>query len=579
MKRIKKSSKDLQREVYALLDSASATLETLPVFSDGTLDLITKKSFAVSFSPLEYLFNILQIIGVDEETIKGWLVDIFTVALPAVEVSVKAELLKSLKGLIDCRIDPFIPENYRKPYDQGYFTPRGLKRVLNGEMAGTKGVIININAIDPDLMLSKSPLGEEGRELYFGQYHYNSDNVVESYDEDKNFFELMPTPEKVSTIPEVTVIGQRKVNPYEFVRAADFNAFLWLCIHKAKLPSPSVLEINGNTTTVGNCSYRVKHGKSLLDYLILERKNSEEQLSINIGATLTSRTNQNLLSLAIQSYPETKIVPVSSDWNSCNWYVDKKRYFKENLTSTISSERDYGNEFGVFNIKYMKPADYECRIGDFEGTENLLFTVLPAPYILTPTLFKKNNKENLLPYLKVSFSKILFNGNGDADLNGKYTINPVYLNFSQATSVTINGSSFLYIPFFYNGVPIQNRGLKYVDNENFAIVDKTSNYNKVTGINCERFLIECYQGLTIYELNYDYVMGMRLFDPQVLTKRLINNIFNPFYYSTFSYQGSNSSTKGGNAKADSASYVNAKYKTLVYNPLSIFDTIGIPETQ
>jgi hypothetical protein len=214
MKKVKKSSKDLQREVYALLDSASATLETLPVFTDGTLDHITKKSFAVSFSPLEYLFNILQIIGVDEETIKGWLVDIFTVALPAVEVSVKAELLKSLKGLVDCHLDPFIPEDYRKPYSDGYFTPRGLKRVLiDDEMAGTKGVIINIDAIDPDLMLTKSPLSEEGRDLYFGQYHYNSDNVVESYDDEKNYTELVSTPEKVSTIPEVTVLGQKKVNP------------------------------------------------------------------------------------------------------------------------------------------------------------------------------------------------------------------------------------------------------------------------------------------------------------------------------------------------------------------------------
>ena len=563
MKRISKNAKDKQREVYALLDSASAILETLPDFVDGTLDLITKRSFAVSFSPIEYLFNILQIIGVDEETIKGWLVDIFTVALPAVEVTVKAQLLKNLKGIVDCHIDPFIPEQYRKPYSEGYFTPRGLKRVLVDGKINKRGVIVNINALDPDLMLTKSPLGEEGRKLYFGQYHYNSDNIVESYDEDKNAFELVPTAEKASLIPEVTVIGQRKVNPYEFVRAADFNAFLWLCIHKSKLPSPSVLEIgNDGRTEIGGCHYRTadEQKATLLDYVVLNKTNDNEEIGVNIGATLTSRTNKSLLSVAIQSYPQLKIVPVSSDWNSCNWYVDRKRYFKENLTSTISSERNYGNEIGVFNIKYMKPSDYECRIGDFEGLENILFTVLPKPLVFTPTLFTDINN-NLKIKINGTLSKILFNGKGEADKDGKYTINPDVLNLSMATGNTEENS--ITIPFMTSdGEPIPNRGIWFKTGEEYKICNPQNMSEVLTPADYEEFLMECYPGLTLYELNYDYVMGMRLFDPQVLTKRLIDNIFNPYYYSTFGIQIGNSSSRGGNAKGDSASYANGKYKIL-----------------
>ena len=592
-KKIKKSAKDSQREVYALLDSASAVLETLPDFVDGTLDLITKRSFAVSFSPLEYLFSLLQVIGVDEETIKKWLVDIFTVMLPPLETIVKAKLLTNLKGLIDCHFDPFIPEQYRKPYGEGYFTPRGIKNIIAGNMTD-HGLIVNLNALDPDAMLSQSPLGEQGRELYFGQYHHNNDNVVESYDEEKNKFELIPTAGKVSTIPEVTVIGQRKVNPYEFVRAADFNAFLWLCIHKAKLPSPTVLEIKRNNsnklyTNVGGCEYTVVSGSSLADYLVLEKTNSDDENTINIGATFTGLDNPNLLSIAIQVYPQVKIVPVSSDWNSCNWYVDRSRYFKENISSTITSERKYDKEFGVFNIKYMKPSDYECRIGNFEGNENILFSILPKPYVLTPTVaFNVNKNDSGDTTLNISvdgsFAKILFDGKGVADSNGVYTINPEKLNYrnrlhkvrvnsySGGTVINpISGNGVGYLEFKLDTYPDSNNydAMLYRDNKTYllaTITERNGTYYVETmqPSVAEKYLIECYPGLTLYEFNYDYVMGMRIFDPQVLTKRLINNIFNPQYNATFAFNfnSSNKSTRGSNSKTDSASYVDGKYKIL-----------------
>ena len=562
-KKIKKSSKDSQREVYALIDSASALLDTLPEFTDGVLDLITKKSFAISFSPLEYLFNLLQIIGVDEETIKGWLVDIFTAALPPIEVAVKAELLKGLKGVLDCHIDPFIPEMYRKPYSDGYFTPRGIKKVFSGDLIDAKGVIVNIDAIDPDLMLTKSPLSEIGRDLYFGQYHYDSNEVVESYDEDKNSFELIPTPEKVSMSVEPVIVGQRKVNPYEFVRAADFNAFLWLCIHKSRYPAPTVLSfVDENTVVVGGCQYNVLSGSSLADYLVLTKSLPEDENSINIGATFTSEGNKTLLSVAIQVFPVVKIVPVSSDWNSSNWYVDRKRYFKENLTSTISSEREYGNELGVFNIKYMKPSDYYLKGADVDGNENLQFTVLPKPYVITPTL-AANKGWNIK--IKVAFAKILFDGAGKPTTKGKNTINPGFINYSGAR-VDNSGTLWLHLYESLNGRVNSDYYLYFKNEENYGIsLLSEGSPTLAPAYIIEKYTTECYPGLTLYELNYDYVMGMRIFDPQVLTKRLIDNIFNPEYNATFSLSfgsKSNTSTRGGNAKADSASFVNAKYKIL-----------------
>ena len=42
--------------------------------------------------------------------------------------------------------------------------------------------------------------------------------------------------------------------------------------------------------------------------------------------------------------------------------------------------------------------------------------------------------------------------------------------------------------------------------------------------NFSKHLIECYCGSTIYEFNYDFVMGMRLFDAKTVVSRLIYSV-------------------------------------------------------
>jgi len=53
-----------------------------------------------------------------------------------------------------------------------------------------------------------------------------------------------------------------------------------------------------------------------------------------------------------------------------------------------------------------------------------------------------------------------------------------------------------------------------------------------------KHMIECYPGLTVFEFNYDYVMGMKLFDAKVVATQLINSIMdiNVTFRGTISFE-------------------------------------------
>lgn len=48
-----------------------------------------------------------------------------------------------------------------------------------------------------------------------------------------------------------------------------------------------------------------------------------------------------------------------------------------------------------------------------------------------------------------------------------------------------------------------------------------------------KHLVRCYKGLTVYEFNYDFVMGLKLFSPKVVCAKLLEAATNSSYVSTF----------------------------------------------
>ena len=95
---------------------------------------------------------------------------------------------------------------------------------------------------------------------------------------------------------------------------------------------------------------------------------------------------------------------------------------------------------------------------------------------------------------------MLFNSKGEYDPNGKYTL------VAQDSQPVPDSNDMSYLG---GAVKIDGKSGKVTVEDRAKVIKN---------------LIECYPGLTVYEFNYDYVMGMKLFDAKVLAKTLIETL-------------------------------------------------------
>lgn len=268
-------------------------------------------------------------------------------------------------------------------------------------------------------------------------------------------------------------------------RCSDFDAFLWFVIHCGRFPSSGNFDALKNVydvrmTSSGNRT----NTASIFNAVDCYGKDGQENL-MKVGSTFTSSTYGQGSCVAMcksveyitetsngetRSYPyKSTIVPISSDRNSLNWYADPKKSFK-NLGGSISNyEWNYANERPICNLKYI---DETSSTSKTELTSNSIkFMILPKPYI---------------------------NGIGRLNLNADGQV-----DFGEGYSVK-NG----------NGVNVPSN-IRIGDLGRPKITNAT---------NAHKDMYACYNGLTVYEFNYDYLMSLRLFDAKVLTASLIESL-------------------------------------------------------
>jgi hypothetical protein len=516
-----------QQEIFGKIDSAMATLELLPAFSESIL----KRPY--SDSPLGLLFNIIKVLGVSEETLKEWIVEILVYVLPTVEIGIKASLLANIKSLISCNADPRIPLRFRKKASRSVYT----SILTNVENAGNKrGIDINIDAIDPEGLLDLSPFTEPGLTYYFGctddSVHDTAiKKVVSKYDDGLN-------------IDTKKVIGDGNSRTAKLVRADDFNAFLWYVIHKGNKQTPSRVTIqNGKFIVDGDdLQYAIQAGVSgLLGTIEISAPNGYES-NIIAGNTFYDSNNANYIAICIESKIDQNensttygkitgntIVPVSSDWYSCNWYVDKSNYYASNLGVKSRKPRDYTKEKAICNLRFYQEYDYMGR--EIPGApNNLRFTILPKPYVLLPSIDTEDTEENP-GKLHVQWRpiRLLFDANGNADQKGKFSlISETYDLQPTLRNKRTGGENTIYDVY---GII---EGGEHIKGGELYVNIKTGRYYLKNVTNLSSILVECYPGLTVYEFNYDYIMGMKLFDPKVVCQRIFDNAENPYYDAHFS---------------------------------------------
>ena len=609
-----------QRNAYSNIDTAMTILEKLPEFTEYGSSLSYNISYAFTDSPLLALISLLSKIGVTIKDLKEWITDFLIGALPAIEIGVKASLLSNLKGMVACAADPRIPKWMRKQIGEYYFDSLFHKFDDETYRERERGLDIPLNAIDPNRILSKSPYSKEGWQYYYG---------VKSAERIANF-------QHDSVVGDVLVTASTPT--YKLVRAKDFNAFLWYAIHKSQLASPTHLSINGTSFDYpdGSMSYTIdtsRGGKTLLAQMVAipqyspDDENKYDKISLGQTFIVESEGNDmnNVLGICYSKESNKDnvdtadiLLPISNDWNSINWYVNKDEYFTNNLGFSYDEPTSHRNEKGLCNIEYINP-NYRSEYFSSRAFNGLRFTILPKPYVYIPYV---NNGEDLW-----RVKRILFDDMGNPDSNGRFSLptdmmtssgspyvhnldmqsanakKSAYINnpdnvdninndwqnlLEEITSSATTHSEedmAIYVAHQHSedpdwdvriaisyqilqGADLEGSNYTEVDrkramdvifnaagkiaeekqhgegsNVRFEVGEEADNctlfIDKKTGMyklgktkedgiepNLSKHLIECYNGLTLYEFNYDYVMGLKLFDPSVVAYRLIQSALN-----------------------------------------------------
>ena len=447
---------------------AMANIDTAKALTDKVLSILQLMEFSPTLSltfatnPIGFLMQMLKHLGVSYEEIRLWLINFLIYALPSLEISVKAILLTNLKHMVSCSVDPRIPDKYRKRHK----TPN------ESETSQEYGIDIDVESIDFLNKLSISPLSDFGNEMYFG-------------------------------LEGVTDV-------YKFARADDFDAFLWFVIHKGHFPNSSDFSaIKDDERITLNPT-----DATLLDVVEISRS-ADNPSSILLGNTFTYTGSSQLISMCIdaqydaETYKIVKntLIPISDDWNSVNWYARRADQLGKNLgfgwgvnqkngnSKYKGKKRDYAKERGICNLQFLDQSNATDTPLNGLVNNKLRFTILPKPFVHVPDIGKGEP-----PW---RFKKMLFNSKGEYDPNGKYTI-PANSK-ERGTTITVGSG----------------------DNETIITIDPKS--GKVTVGDRNKLiphLLECYQGLTVFEFNYDYIMSLKLFDAKVIVTTLLDSVIN-----------------------------------------------------
>lgn len=457
--------KSLQQDTMATIDAAKVLVDKVTAILE-LFNYSPSLSFNLATNPVGFLLQLLEHAGVTYEEIRYFLTKFLIYTVPALEISVKAILLTNLKTMVSCSIDPRIPEQYRKKHVEA----------PNYNTDQRNGINIDVESIDMFDKLSVSPLSDEGADMYFG-------------------------------LEGVTDV-------YKFARADDFDAFLWFVIHKGRFPnSAEISDIRNLTDNLhGNGADSVEPSGGTLLMPLEAQYSSGNPSTILPGNTFKYSGSSHVISMCIDSiYDDANnithntLVPVSDDWNSVNWYIRRKDQLWKNIgggwkavaqknnegeitgTTVVynkSYNRDFSKERAICNIQFIDQASTDSPTTGLVNNR-LRFTILPKPLIHIPNL-----EEGEAPW---RFKKMLFDADGSYNPNGKYTL---IGNDNDSLS--------------YTGVEIDPKSGDVSVEKNLVVPN----------------LIECYPGLTVYEFNYDYVMGMKLFDPKVIATQLLDSLVN-----------------------------------------------------
>ncbi|MBR6515740.1 MAG: hypothetical protein IKT40_02675 [Bacilli bacterium] len=500
-----------KRETLAFIDAIVTMLEN----SDLTKEKITDiPSLSVSVNPFDFLLSIINKF-VSYEEMLDWLTKFVTYSLPILELGVKGVILSHLKQTIDCNNDPRIPEKLR-----------------------SQGIDITLPSIDYKNTLAISPMSREGKSFYFGTSHYFQIDVENKEISDKIFYTYDEASEfaRQNKISVLKIVEKGEINNvYELARANDFNAFLWFVINKAKFDTRIV---NKDWKVFSHHrDYQPSDGKeySLGDVISDDEPNHNLSLCTRVtyGTNNVTRLNysnedselvankQRVLETLNSHKLKYSFYPIGNLINGCYWYTNSGTHYNFLKKESEKEERDFDKDVAICQVTFKSAfKESEKYLGHPRNLIN--FRILPKPYInitdvkirptYTEVTYKEGNKTQKVSSISINrepFRMLLFDKNGQPHKRGKYSVK---LSKSEQDIV---GKKTTFTTESGAQIILDWKTKKYTVTPNIGDIYKD--------------LYECYPKLTVYEFNYDYLMGMQLFDARVVTSQLIEYVSNIRY--------------------------------------------------
>lgn len=493
-----------QVEFLAVLDAIIMALKTS---KDINIEELLG-NINVSANPFDFLIKIIvKMVGYDEMV--KWLVNVLTYSLPVIEVGVKGILLANLKNMLSCTLDPKIPAYMRKEDNLFGFNNKSAR-----------GIDFNLANIDYKGIFRYHPQSEVGQTYYFGTQTYytvNGDTNLDTkyykfsdaYKQALATYKIEPG---VNSKIENSIIKRSEIDSiYQLARANDFNAFLWFIINQCNFTN--ILKWNTNEKPYNLGIIKDKGVNTPKQGGVYYATNNEDNIQTTVLSICSKAPKLKIDEKGDSTLEgETELIPFSSTNNSGNWYVNKGSYFKYLLPKKEEISRKYEEEFAICNLAYEEN-NYATINSKLYPYGNLKFTILPAPAIHTPLL-----KEP--PWRIIKF---LFNKDGEPDKNGKYSVKledskPNYYSDKNKEKSELKDAKYYgyTVKSIINGTDI-GEILVDIKTGKYEFIPTPPNGDKII----YQSLYECYPGLTVYEFNYDFVMGMQLYDPKVIARQLV----------------------------------------------------------
>lgn len=541
--------RNVENKIKGSIDGIVTAVDLLPFWKDLNKDL----SLTVS-SPLWFILQLTQTLGFTD-ALKEWLAEYLTYMLPPFEMGVKGVLLANLASNISCTTQPFIPDNLREFYFEQTFKVKSPQVYLdlpdsknkeiieNGEfifsqeMKRGSGVNIPINSIDYNGLLNCSPFSQQAT-IKRVEIDENGNTSIKDSKNKKT-----GKPKRGYSADTLYFGVDKNESPYLLTRAEDFNAFLWFVKNKGIFRESLKIE------KINDLGYRIESDKkdfipkTLFTYLQVDTpvknenpfnnlvKGGTVQYEGNAGGVLqlctdiTTDGNNNTVSFQLQ--------PVSSSNSNngvthINWYVNSQDFFGRNLGIVATKNKILANDRAIFKINYDRDRYFN-------------FKILPKPFIHYPIIEGETNIHGSWHEPITRIKKITFDSNGKMDSkHGKFSVSPQIRQNTGILERTIS----------YNGGKVSDRKGQYCvykllnndgsNNNNVVLyydletaeyslrLSENNRYVELTDDNLEKHvknvLYECYPGLTIYQFNYDYIMGMKLLDSKVVLTQLFNSL-------------------------------------------------------